>query len=346
MHEYMKIKWIKRPSPPRNESKLYDAVLVQPNQNCPQFYASIVFDHYTMGYQSDLSDSMQIRFIPNSDSHEFKEEIEETNDEPNPPPTQSHFQGSGDEPSILNNSTLTVDDATDASSDIDNDLDLDDIDQTMNNDISFDDLHSIPISDNSHNHNNRNFQQGMDLESMRNIRRDREEQLRSMRREQRQLSRTSSQSSAQPAVNKSFLTNVVRIETCADLRAFIIKVIAVREVHLNAGSNTLQWYCESGTSKTIKNVQKVIKYCGEHDCDIPDNDTNLNSFIDQVTDGAYKTKTVFYQKGMKRYGITVGEWWPGRGSLAITDSEVDAQKNVMQQRYNIVRDHMRSLRKK
>ena len=120
----------------------------------------------------------------------------------------------------------------------------------------------------------------------------------------------------------------MRIETCADLRGFIIKVIAVREFHLNAGSNTLQWYCESGTSKTIKNLQKVIKYCDEHDCDIPDDDTNLNSFIDPITDGAYKTKTAFYQTGMKRYGMIVSKWWPLIGSFAITGSEIDAQKKT------------------
>ena len=92
-HVFNKIKFIKRPSAPRNESKLYHVVLAQENRNSPQLYGSIQFDHYTVGYVDAMRDSMNGN---NMHHQEVPEEKKETSDDPpsnsQQPLTQSEHQ--------------------------------------------------------------------------------------------------------------------------------------------------------------------------------------------------------------------------------------------------------------
>ena len=100
----------------------------------------------------------------------------------------------------------------------------------------------------------------------------------------------------------------------------------------------------TGSNKTIKNLQKLAVHCKEKEIQsIPNDNTSLNSWVDSITDNVFKTKTKFYQGAMKHYNLRVGEWWPRRGRFGITGSEVVARKVIMQSRYGIVKDHMRSL---
>ena len=59
-HRFANIKWIKAGGRPRNESKLYQVVFVQENQNAPQLYGAIKLDVYTMDIITNTSTSRVI----------------------------------------------------------------------------------------------------------------------------------------------------------------------------------------------------------------------------------------------------------------------------------------------